>query len=383
LIEYLPRSKQGCIVFTTRDRKTAIKLAHQNVVEVLEMDENVATQLLRKYLVNQDIANSEQDTKELLTQLTHLPLAIVQAAAYINENSIALTDYLSLLEDQEEEVIDLLSEEFEDDGRYRDVKNPVATTWLISFKQIRRRDPLAAEFLSFIACVYLKDVPQSLLPPSPSRKKETDAIGTLDAYSFISRRSADLALDVHRLVHLATRSWLRKEGLLAQWTQRAVTRLEDVFPDDDHQNRNIWRRYLAHARYALESKLINKCGENRIDLAWKFAMCLYSDGQFNEAEFLFVEVMETRKRVLGQEHPSTLTSMGNLVSTYINQGRWKEAEELEVQVMETRKRVLGQEHPHTLSSMGNLASTYMSQGRWNEAEDLQAEQLKICSRVLG
>jgi hypothetical protein len=64
--------------------------------------------------------------------------------------------------------------------------------------------------------------------------------------------------------------------------------------------------------------------------------------------------METRKRVLGVEHPSTLTSMANLASTYSGQGRWKEAEELEVQVMETKKRVLGVEHPSTLTSMANL-----------------------------
>jgi len=36
LIEYLPRSNQGYIIFTTRDSKTAVKLAHQNVVEVPE-----------------------------------------------------------------------------------------------------------------------------------------------------------------------------------------------------------------------------------------------------------------------------------------------------------------------------------------------------------
>ena len=47
--------------------------------------------------------------------------------------------------------------------------------------------------------------------------------------------------------------------------------------------------------------------------------------------------------------------MANLASTYRNQGRWKEAEELEVQVMETRKRVLGEEHPSTLTSMVNHA----------------------------
>ena len=70
--------------------------------------------------------------------------------------------------------------------------------------------------------------------------------------------------------------------------------------------------------------------------------------------------METRKRVLGYEHPSTLSSMGNLVSTYRKQGRWKEAEELFIQVIETKKRVLGREHPSMLTSMANLASTYQS-----------------------
>ena len=41
-------------------------------------------------------------------------------------------------------------------------------------------------------------------------------------------------------------------------------------------------------------------------------------------------MIETRKRVLGEEHLYILTSIGNLVSMYRNQGRLKEAEELEV-----------------------------------------------------
>jgi Tetratricopeptide repeat len=49
--------------------------------------------------------------------------------------------------------------------------------------------------------------------------------------------------------------------------------------------------------------------------------------------------------------------------TYRNQGRWKEAEELQVQVMETRKMVLRQEYPSTLTSMANLASRTMEGGR--------------------
>jgi len=60
--------------------------------------------------------------------------------------------------------------------------------------------------------------------------------------------------------------------------------------------------------------------------------------------------------VLGEEHPSTLTSMANLASTYRNQGRWKEAEELDVRVMETSLRVLGEEHPSTLTSIESAAT---------------------------
>ena len=62
-----------------------------------------------------------------------------------------------------------------------------------------------------------------------------------------------------------------------------------------------------------------------------------------------MQVIETFKRVLEQEHPITLTSMANLASTYRNQGRWEAAEELDVQVMETSKKKLGADHPDTPS----------------------------------
>jgi hypothetical protein len=40
------------------------------------------------------------------------------------------------------------------------------------------------------------------------------------------------------------------------------------------------------------------------------------------------------------------------------EGRWKEAEEMDVKVMEANSRMLGEEHPDTLSAMANLALTY-------------------------
>ena len=158
-------------MFTTRDKKTAVKLAAQNIIEVPEMDEDGALQLLQRSLVEPSLLDHQRDAKILLKELTYLPLAIVQAAAYINENSIALGDYLSLLNEQEESVIELLSEEFEDEWRCPSVNNPVATTWLISFEQIRQLNPLATEYLSFMACIDWKDIPQSLLPDDAVLKR--------------------------------------------------------------------------------------------------------------------------------------------------------------------------------------------------------------------
>jgi hypothetical protein len=82
-----------------------------------------------------------------------LPLAIVQAATYINANSVLVTGYISLLGHSDDAVVNLFSEPFDDEGRHAVAKNPIATTWLISFEHIRRTDPLAAEYLSFMACL--------------------------------------------------------------------------------------------------------------------------------------------------------------------------------------------------------------------------------------
>src|SRR3954453_13056222 len=93
--------------------------------------------------------------------------------------------------------------------------------------------------------------------------------------------------------------------------------------------------------------------------------------------------METFKTKLGADHPSTLTSMANLASTYRNQGRWEEAEKLEVQVMETRKTKLGANHPDTLTTMNNLAFTWKILGRDVEAILLMKDCVQRRARILG
>lgn len=383
LIDHLPRSDQGCLVFTTRTRKVAVKLAQHNVVHVPQMDDVAARQLLERSVVDAGLLGDPDENSALLAELTYLPLAIRQAASYMNENDVAVPDYLSLIREEERDVIDLLSSEFEDEGRYDAIKNPVATTWIISLKQIQERHPLAAEYLSFMSLVDPRGIPQSLLPPAPSRRQELEAVGTLTAYSFVSRRSADSHFEMHRLVQLATRNWLRMEGQLEQETLKVLARLEQVFPSNDHEHRSIWRAYLPHARYLLESRTTDDGPAPNRNLVWKLGLCLHRDGKFKEAEKYLSEAVESSREALGEEHPDTLRRMDDLASTYRERGRWTEAEQLFTAVLQSRRSVLGEQDPDTFTTMDNLAWTYCNQGRWKHAEDLFRRVTEARKQTLG
>jgi tetratricopeptide (TPR) repeat protein len=388
LVDYLPRSTQGSIIFTTRDRKAAVKLAPRHIIEVLEMDKAAAKELLQKCLINPDLTlidhgtQVDRNVEALLAQLTYLPLAIVQASAYINENGISITDYLSLLAEKDETIIELLSEDFEEDSRYPHIKNPVAITWLISFEQIKQRDNLAAEYLSFMSCVEPKDIPESLLPAGPSRKKEIDAIGTLHAYSFVTRRPASSCLDLHRLVHLATRNWLSENDQMVEWNSKTMRRLVEIFPENEHKNRSLWRAYLPHAICALRKNAGNN-DEDRAKLSHKVGLCLLDEGRFDEAESLLVKVKDIREKMLGAEHPRTLISISDLALLLLNQARFEEAEEMNRLALERYEKVFGVGHPDTLISMSNLAVVLRQQGKLKASEELNRRALEEKEKLLG
>ncbi|KAL4811582.1 hypothetical protein BDW67DRAFT_41010 [Aspergillus spinulosporus] len=381
LEDFLPQSEQGHILFTTRNQQLAMKLAPFSIIQIPDVDRETALEILAKALEHESLPKDSTTAAALLERLAFLPLAITQASAYIIKNRISLSDYLALLQEQEEDAVELLSEDFRDPGRYMDVQNAVITTWLISFSQIQHQSQAAADYLSFMACINPRNIPRSLLPSQSTKKQTVDALGLLNAYSFTN--SQDTEISMHRLVHIATRNWLKKNELFSYWIQKVADQIQKVFPDDYYTNQKLWRKYLPHALAVVQEDEFMKQQEQHTNLIKKVADCLASDGRYYEAEALYRELLELDQGRKGPEHPSTLTSMANLASTYRNQGRWNEAEKLQVEVMETRKAVLGAEHPSTLTSMANLASTYRNQGRWNEAEKLQVEVMETRKAVLG
>ncbi|KAJ5993903.1 FabD/lysophospholipase-like protein [Penicillium sp. IBT 35674x] len=383
LTEYMPRSRHGAIIWTTRDRKVAIKVARESVT-VQQMDESGALNMMQNYLMYPNQIKCDACLLPgLLRKLTYLPLAIVQATAYLNETGESLKTYEALLSNQDDELIELLSEHFEDDGRYSGTENAVAKTWLISFEQIRRRSSLAFEYLGLMACVDPKGIPRSLLPlPERSTlKQQTDAIGILDAFSFITRHEGGLAFDIHRLVHLATRGWLKQKGELSTCHEKAVVRLSELLSNIHETNRMDWRVYVAHAQYAVgrdenyseeEANLADKCGD-----------CLDLDYRYREAEQLYQNVLKYRETVLGPEHPDTFISLSVLGIVLSSQGKYEEAEAMHRRDLEGSEKLLGPEHPDTLTSASNLALVLTNQGRYEEAEAMHRRVLRDREKVLG
>ncbi len=111
-------------------------------------------------------------------------------------------------------------------------------------------------------------------------------------------------------------------------------------------------------------------GAADIDTLNRQAVQLYGLGNYAEATVVAQRALTLAERVLGKEHPDTLTSVNNLAELYQAQGRYGEAEPLYRRALEARERVLGKEHPNTLISVNNLAELYRAQGRYGEAEPL-------------
>jgi hypothetical protein len=69
-----------------------------------------------------------------------------------------------------------------------------------------------------------------------------------------------------------------------------------------------------------------------------------------------VQVLQTMKRVLTDEHPDTLVSMHNLAFTLQSQARHEEALALMKRCFQLRELVLSEEHPDTQSSFNMLSN---------------------------
>jgi serine/threonine protein kinase/tetratricopeptide (TPR) repeat protein len=111
---------------------------------------------------------------------------------------------------------------------------------------------------------------------------------------------------------------------------------------------------------------------------------LYQElGLFDAAQPLQTAALEANRRVLGEEHPDTLSSINNTGMLLRAQGQLTEAEPYLKEALDKRRRVLGEAHPETLMSINNLGLLLDEQGRLAEAEPYYRDALEKHRLVLG
>ncbi|KAH8661603.1 hypothetical protein BGZ60DRAFT_491677 [Tricladium varicosporioides] len=409
LSAYLPQGENGSILVTSRTRDAALTLLEErDIIIVDSMDTIDAVSLFQNKL---GVLGDSEDISNIVAVLEFMPLAIVQAAAYIAQKAprCSVRQYMEKFQRNDEEKSSLLNYEGGHLRRDWEANNSILITWQLSFDHVRQTRPSAAELLSLMSFFDRQGIPEALIRHQDTigdkdknhriyeRTDESDDdefendITVLRHHSFISIGVDGRTFEMHGLIQLAMRKWLEKHGQLEWWRQKYIRKLFEEFPTGEHENWQKCSALFPHVKGAITQK---PQGGDSIEewsmLLYNAAWYTWKRGVIADAEAFSVKSMNARSKLFGLDHVRTLDSMAMVGLVYGLGGRWKEAENLEaqaedmgVQVMGARKKVLGQEHPNTLTSMANLTSTYYSQGRLKEAEDLDLQVIEATKRVLG
>ncbi|KAG4431648.1 hypothetical protein IFR05_012871 [Cadophora sp. M221] len=436
LVEYLPQCQNGTIVITTRTKLAALQLVEDhNLIAVEPMDKTDAVALLEKKLrmrEDSDIDGKNCDVSDLATALEYMPLAIVQAAAYICQRAprCSVSEYVDKFRRSDREKTSLLDNKAGHLQQDQEAKNSIIITWYISFEHIRQSRPSAADLLSLMSLFDRQGIPEWLVrdrvetkifnPGNEKNQQRTrfrlvqrltrlfhrkrndseareqdeknntrgnkfeDDLVVLRDYAFISVSKIPSVFEMHALVQLAMRTWLEAKGDLERWQRYYCKILSNEFLTGEYENWESCQALFPHAQSVVAQR--PKEQESLLDWAsvlYKAAWYAWMIGNGVDAETMSAQAMKVRKKILGNEHEDTLSGMTMVGLAHSLNGWWDAAEKLEVQVMETRKTKLGVDHPDTLTSMANLASTYRNQGRWDEAEELEVQVMETRKTKLG
>ncbi|MCJ1282866.1 hypothetical protein MMC26_002192 [Xylographa opegraphella] len=390
LSDFLPQSPNGSILITSRSRDVARRLTGRgdHLVEVKPMDKGEALTLLQKKL---SFNASEHNAIKLLEALDHMPLAITQAAAYIEHRAprMTISRYIDEVRRNDHDRALLLTKDMGDDRRDGRASNSIIATWQISFAQIRKAMPMAARLLSLMSLFDKQGIPESLLHDRYWRDdgKEAnfeDDIHTLTSFSLVEMSADGHEFEMHRLVQFSTKKWLELYDELEEWKEAYITLMDNSYPVGRHKNWAVCQALYPHAQAVVACR---PAGRRRVEawasILYKAAWYAKEMGKYKEAKEMSQDALEAQEAALGAEHPDTLTSVSILALVLQSQGKYEQAEDMNRRALEGREKALGKEHPSTLTSVSNLASVLRSQGKYEQAEDMNRRALEGYEKALG
>jgi len=418
---FVPPAGPGRVLITTQNQHWPPGQA----LDIPVLDVGVAAD----FLVNRTGDPDRAAARELADQLGGLPLALEQAAAYMQATGTTLARYLPLFRARQ---ADLLAR-----GQASGHPADVAVTLGLALSRLGGEAPPAAGLMRLLAFLAPEPVPLNLLLTdeqaagllSPEVAVEVgpvlgdpvatgDAITALRRYSLITPAGDGLVL-VHRLVQAITRAQVSAQAA-GQWEQAAAALVELAVPADpelpaawpvgavllpharavlDLTSGGMWQiaRYLGFsgsypAARDLSRQIADAHAEDEaygpehpetLAASRNLAGWTGQAGDLAGARDQFAALLPVHERVLGPEHPETLVARHELAVWIGEAGDSAGARDQLAALLPIRERVLGPEHPHTLAARRNLARWTGQAGDAAGARDQYAALLPIVDRVLG
>jgi tetratricopeptide (TPR) repeat protein len=379
LAPYRPPAGRGHVLVTSRNPAWSA-LATPLRVEVPPRAEAVALLCARS-------GGHDPAADELAQTLGDLPLALEQAAAYMEQTRTSVPDYLELLGERTEELLEL--------GELIDHPDTVASTWALSLARAQAEARAAQALLALCAFVAPDDIPRTLptehvqLLPEPLRQAAADRlahdrlIAALGRYSLVTATRDTLA--VHRLVQAWVRATLDQPAQ-RRWAAVAVQLVWAAFPldTDDPATFPACAQLLPHALAAADhASCLSADPEATAGLLTRVGVYLWRRVEPGQARQLFERALAILEARLGPDHPDVARSLNNLGNALRARGELPAARshyERALPILETQ---LGADHPDTARVLNNLGAVLGGLGELHPARDAHQHAQAILEARLG
>ena len=361
---YLPTGS-GHVLITSRNQAWTHS-AEPLEVDVFTRDESVGH--LLRHVPELDMA----DAKRVADALGHLPLAVEQASAWLEQTGMPARVYVEQLATQSTRILAL--------NQPPDYPMPVVATWNLSFDRLKQRSPAAVRLLQLCAffspgpismdLLYSDEMNESLLPFDETLSEKLmlgRVIRDISRFALVKVDQGTNSLQIHRLVQAVIRSQMSdEEQVEARHEVHKI--LTGARPrqgeTDDPANWSTYDIIWPH----LGPSVAEECDDPRTrQLLIDWVRYQWKHGEFESCLNLARRLENLWALQLGPDHQQTLHLQFQIANVLRSQGRFAEARELDTYVLERQRAVLGPDHPHALMTANGLGADLRAVGEFQEA----------------
>lgn len=387
LLEYLPQGGGGHVLITSRN---AIWAGRARILPVPPLPRPESAAFLCRRTGSTDGGAAD----ELAGELGDLPLALEQAASYVETTGITLSQYVGLFRSRRTDLWDR-------QGAPPDYPDTVRTTWSLAMDRLRDESPAAGDLLNLGAFLAPEEMPLGLLRAGdPEHLPErlaglvSDPLSLNEARAALRRYSlADVrreGLSIHRLVQAVTRERLPEEDRRMVWAQAAVRLLRVAFPyhSDDVQTWPECARLLPHAFAAVRhAEELRVAPDAIVGVLNQVGLYLWRRGEYRGARAALERALSVARETAPAGHRVLVTYSTNLGLVLRDLGDEATARDLSEFALRAAEQAYDSDHPEVAVATNNLGLSLLSADASAEdlvrAEELFARALRITQRWFG